>query len=565
MQAPTRLNVFIGLGCVIGLLSCNDSPTTAPPAVAERVGVPAEGPMSLHAPVGGSLSKSVPVANALSSSSPRAVPFAGSTASAVVAPAMRMLWQNTSTGDRSIWLMNGTSWNGSYAALPQVPTAWSIAGSGDFNADGNADIVWQNMTTGDRSIWFMNGTTWSGNYALLPQVSTQWSIAGVGDFNTDGKPDLVWQNTTTGDRSVWFMNGSTWNGGYALLPNVSTQWSIAAVGDFNGDGKPDLVWQNTTSGERSIWFMNGISWNGAYALLQTVPPAWRIAAAADFDGDGDLDLVWQNISTGERSIWLMNGSSWAGSYASLPTVSTQWAIAGMLFAEALPVGSVVVSPSTASFVIGATQQYSATLRDAYGNVLTGRNVTWTLVNPSASAVATINATGFVTGTTDGSITVRATSEAVIGDAALTVLPLPPDAYEPNDSRSTAYNLGTVSVSGAAYSVNATFNRRTDISDWYHIIASEDQSAICFPGSSQSFVFTVSLRNIPAGRDYDLYVYQGDRGASSTNGSNANELVNFNFSGTCGVDDSTPFDIDVLRYTGTPSSTPYNLTITFQRN
>jgi len=214
--------------------------------------------------------------------------------------------------------------------LPRAPVAWSIAGSGDFNADGQADILWQNTTTGDRSIWFMSGNSWGGTYALLPQVSTDWSIAGVGDFNADGNPDIVWQNTTTGDRSIWFMNGSTWNGTFALLPNVNVAWQISAVGDFNGDGKPDLVWQNTTTGQRSIWFMNGSTWDGTYALLQTVTPDWRIAGAADFDGDGDPDLVWQNLTTGQRSIWLMTGSVWGGQYVLLPTVSTDWSIAGVM-------------------------------------------------------------------------------------------------------------------------------------------------------------------------------------------------------------------------------------------
>jgi hypothetical protein len=290
--------------------------------------------MSLRAPAAGAMSANSPAAGAMSTSRPDARSFVGSDSNSVstaaAAPQMRMLWQNTTTGDRSIWLMNGTSWDGSYALLPQVPTAWSIAGSGDFNFDGYADIVWQNTSTGDRSIWFMSGNNWNGEYALLPRVSTEWSIAGVGDFNADGKPDLVWQNTTTGDRSIWFMNGSSWNGSYALLPQVATAWSIAAIGDFNADGKPDLVWQNNTTGDRSIWYMNGSTWSGSYASLMTVPPAWRIAAAADFDSDGDPDLVWQNISTGERSIWMMNGSSWNGSYVSLPTVSTQWSIAAML-------------------------------------------------------------------------------------------------------------------------------------------------------------------------------------------------------------------------------------------
>lgn len=82
-----------------------------------------------------------------------------------------------------------------------------------------------------------------------------------------------------------------------------------------------------------------------------------------------------------------------------------------------PVASVTVSPATASLPAGAGTQLSAVLRDAGGAVLSGRTVTWSSTN---SAVATVNASGFVTAVAGGSATVRATSEGVTGSASITV-------------------------------------------------------------------------------------------------------------------------------------------------
>jgi hypothetical protein len=34
-------------------------------------------------------------------------------------------------------------------------------------------------------------------------------IAGVGDFNGDGYADLVWENTINGGHSIWFLKNGT--------------------------------------------------------------------------------------------------------------------------------------------------------------------------------------------------------------------------------------------------------------------------------------------------------------------------------------------------------------------
>ena len=86
-----------------------------------------------------------------------------------------------------------------------------------------------------------------------------------------------------------------------------------------------------------------------------------------------------------------------------------------------PVASVTISPGPATLSVGGTTQLSATMRDAQGNVLTGRTVTWTT---SAQGVATVSTTGLVTAVAVGTSQVRATSEGVFAEVAITVQALP---------------------------------------------------------------------------------------------------------------------------------------------
>src|SRR5438552_1504310 len=232
-----------------------------------------------------------------------------------------ILWQNSSTGQRVIWLMNGTT-HQSTVNLGTVPTSWSIVGSNDFNGGGKADILWQNSATGQRIIWLMNGTAHQSTVSL-GTVPTQWSIVGSTDFDGVGKADILWQNSATGQRIIWLMNGTA-HQSTVSLGTVPTQWSIVGSSDFNGDGKADILWQNSATGQRIIWIMNGTAHTSTVSL-GTVPTSWSIAGSGDFNGDGKADILWQNSATGQRLIWIMNGTVHT-SNVSLGTVSTSWSI-----------------------------------------------------------------------------------------------------------------------------------------------------------------------------------------------------------------------------------------------
>lgn len=81
-----------------------------------------------------------------------------------------------------------------------------------------------------------------------------------------------------------------------------------------------------------------------------------------------------------------------------------------------PVATVSVALNSASLTVGQGTQATATLRDASGNVLTGRSIAWSSSN---TAVATVNQTGYVTAVGAGSATISAQSEGKIGGAGLT--------------------------------------------------------------------------------------------------------------------------------------------------
>jgi hypothetical protein len=61
-----------------------------------------------------------------------------------------------SNGDLALWMMNGVTVMSS-AALGNVPTNWTVIGTGDFNGDCMSDILWQDNSATPRS--FVNGTT----------------------------------------------------------------------------------------------------------------------------------------------------------------------------------------------------------------------------------------------------------------------------------------------------------------------------------------------------------------------------------------------------------------------
>ena len=95
-----------------------------------------------------------------------------------------------------------------------VGLPWSIVASNDMDRDGRPDIVWHNASTGETQVWLMHGTrvarraTVRGENGAPAFVGLPWRVAGSNDFDRNGDADLLWHNGSTGESQIWLMNGT---------------------------------------------------------------------------------------------------------------------------------------------------------------------------------------------------------------------------------------------------------------------------------------------------------------------------------------------------------------------
>jgi uncharacterized repeat protein (TIGR03803 family) len=233
-----------------------------------------------------------------------------------------ILFQNVS-GQAAIWDLSGDTRTGGGPVSPNPGPAWKAIGTGDFNDDGNFDILWQNTSTGQASIWEMNGNTRTGGGAVSPNPGPTWKAVRTGDFDGDGNSDILWQNTD-GQASIWEMDGNTRTGGGPAGANPGPTWKAVGTGDFNKDGNSDILWQNTSTGQASIWEMDGNTHIGGGPVTPNPGPIWKAVGTGDFNQDGFADILWQNTSTGQISIWEMNGNTRIGGGAVSAIPGPSW-------------------------------------------------------------------------------------------------------------------------------------------------------------------------------------------------------------------------------------------------
>jgi hypothetical protein len=212
-----------------------------------------------------------------------------------------LVWLNAAAGLVSYYEMNpagGYVWRDIGAVSPDYE-----AFTGDFNGDGEADVMFYNGTSlsyydvqaGGGYVWRNIGTVAPGRQAI------------VGDYDGDGTSDIALLDTTTG-YLFWFDMHSV--GGYERRDIGAVSLGFEPLtGDFNGDGKTDIAWfDGTTLGFIDIDPAGGYVWHD----IGTVAPG-HTALTGDFNNDGTTDVAFISQATNQISFYAVNpagGYTW---------------------------------------------------------------------------------------------------------------------------------------------------------------------------------------------------------------------------------------------------------------
>ena len=221
--------------------------------------------------------------------------------------------------------------------------------SGDFDGDGNADVI-ANGTDTSLALFRGNG---NGTFTFWRMILAPTAGRGVdaADFNHDGKLDFV-RGRTDGYVHVFLGDGSGFFTMSAIADAGSDTYGVAA-GDFNNDGHPDVI----ARGGTTSYFYAGRG-DGTFAAAISVASVSTSDHASydawDCNRDGNLDVVMHR--TTNKYVWYYPGNG-NGTFGTAVQISTA-AVTGLavsapadgVFGYGWPTAA--VSPTSATVSLG---------------------------------------------------------------------------------------------------------------------------------------------------------------------------------------------------------------------
>jgi hypothetical protein len=182
----------------------------------------------------------------------------------------------------------------------------------DVNHDGKLDILVANVDSETLTVLLGDG---KGHFVAAPGAPIATGKApndiAVGDFNGDGNLDLVIANTGTPYLTILLGDGK---GGFkpsAHSPFATTSNPHVhgvAVGDFNGDGKLDVVTDGWGNNQILMFAGDGAgNLNLPGKTFNVGKRPYERLRTADFNKDGKMDVVTTDLDQNALTILLDDG------------------------------------------------------------------------------------------------------------------------------------------------------------------------------------------------------------------------------------------------------------------
>ena len=225
----------------------------------------------------------------------------------------------------------------SSASVPGWESGWTVVAAGDFNGDGDAELVAaRSITTGSNPGSYVKvfdpivqpGSTpvdFSANLALDAPVGSMRNVRllNTGDFDNDGRDEFAFVNYLPGGGSaqaaVQVYDNDVTTGWVRRTydPGYGVMFEDMGVGDFNADGRDDIVL--VRNGDQLVLVKNVSPWSTMaqasnfgfdwYAVaggnISNTPstPGDEITALRDSANAQKNNLVTFRVVSGVLSVW----------------------------------------------------------------------------------------------------------------------------------------------------------------------------------------------------------------------------------------------------------------------